>query len=889
MCRWVRTIFGKSRRGAAAPANPAPTNPPAPPPDTLKLSYFDETLAVEHYAINLRRRKLAHTAERPHHPIERLVPSDAGTLTHPQPPLSHLPMPTLTPAATVDLEDPKKNFRTRPRPIPSTAVGVALSGGGIRSAAFCLGALQALDSHNVIERTDYLSTVSGGGYIGSCMTAGMSQNSGDPPAKGKFPFGGESDIRDNDAVGHLRNFSNYLMPRVRSGMINLLDVTAIILRGLLVNSVLVFMILIFAAIVTYASYPNWDDLETGNFAFRFLFVGAPRVVGSIPWLLIKGVSALMPAGIEHWLTTLATPAAVPISYLVSGYDALLYSLTIPFIYTGFFASLVAGGLIAWAITRSDVGHTGNDANSRDLVKIRWMLGITFVSAFLDLQPLCIHELDSLSKMILGLASLPALAAAATVVLFARRLGAFLETTRLSKGLLTRVLRIATHISLVAAGLVLPLILLVAYWHLTAWLYAEGGVQPSLRLQVLPYAYGVALLISAFVASLIRANAYSLHQFYKDRLSRAFLFKEVPGGPEQKGLRSFKLSWIDTTASPYHIVNAALNVQGSPEANRRGRNADFFTFSRDFVGSDLTHFAQTSTKAVGALDMERIDPRLDFGSAMAISGAAISANMGSNTVRWLSPTLALFNIRLGYWLRNPRHIAANPQTAARHKNALHRYWDHFLGNFYLLLEMFNRLDEKRDYIFLSDGGHIENLGIYQLLKRGCRLIIAIDAEADPEISCASLLKLERYARIDLGIRIILPWEQIRNCNRRLNEDIDPRTPQEAARRLGPHCALGPILYEDGSRGTLLYFKSSLSGDEKDYVLDYKKRNKDFPHETTGDQFFTEEQFEVYRSLGYHVVEGYFSGSDEVSWLRTGRRAWPSIGAARAEVRQALGWT
>jgi hypothetical protein len=204
-------------------------------------------------------------------------------------------------------------------------------------------------------------------------------------------------------------------------------------------------------------------------------------------------------------------------------------------------------------------------------------------------------------------------------------------------------------------------------------------------------------------------------------------------------------------------------------------------------------------------------------------------------------------------------------------------------------MFNVLDENNKFIYLSDGGHIENLGIYQLLKRGCRLIIAIDAEADPEISCASLLKLERYARIDLGVRIILPWEEIRECYRETSAAISPRTPKEAERRRGPHCAIGRIVYEDGSYGILLYFKSSLSGDEKDYVLDYKKRNSDFPHENTSDQFFTEEQFEVYRSLGYHVVEGYFSGTDDVSFLNDGNRAWSDIKAANAEVREALGWT
>ena len=186
---------------------------------------------------------------------------------------------------------------------------------------------------------------------------------------------------------------------------------------------------------------------------------------------------------------------------------------------------------------------------------------------------------------------------------------------------------------------------------------------------------------------------------------------------------------------------------------------------------------------------------------------------------------------------------------------------------------------------SDGGHVENLGVYRLLKRGCKLIIVIDAGADPEISCASLLKLERFARIDLGLQIILPWEQILKPNRTTSEALNQRPPQPATRHRGPHCAIGSILYEDGNKGIMLYFKSSLTGDEKDYILDYKKRNPDFPHETTSGQFFTEEQFETYRSLGYHVVSRYFLG-DEVSWQNSGLGHWKELAVAKREVLEAL---
>jgi hypothetical protein len=162
----------------------------------------------------------------------------------------------------------------------------------------------------------------------------------------------------------------------------------------------------------------------------------------------------------------------------------------------------------------------------------------------------------------------------------------------------------------------------------------------------------------------------------------------------------------------------------------------------------------------------------------------------------------------------------------------RWYDQISLKFYLLLEMLNFLDEKSRNV-LTDGGHIENLGIYELLKRGCQLIIAIDAEADPSMSFASFVKMERYARIDLGIRVSLPWEKIARTTQFVNNDLaqNSTTGSRPLRRKGPHCAVGRIFYDTGAEGILVYVKSSLSGDEKDYILDYKKRYSKFPHEST----------------------------------------------------------
>jgi hypothetical protein len=833
----------------------------------FKLSYFDEALAVELEAVNKRRQKIAAKEHREFLPIRKLNPVEPQWLGRDRPQSPPLPEPTARPAMTVNAKHPDAK-RMRALPIPCTAVGIALSGGGIRSAAFCLGALQALDFYGVINRADYLSTVSGGGYVGSCLTASMSQNGGE------FPFGGAADVRDNEAIGHIRNYSNYLMPRAHSALRNVLDVASILLRGLLANSLIVLTFLLAAACITFFAFPTWSDLQQANFVLRF----AGSVLSSLGALFGLLATFALPSWLVHVLSSIGSLVGRGASWLTSSVADF------PFALTSAFAAATTVILIFWAWKRSTTKSNANDVNSWILGVARIFLGLTILLAILDVQPLLIRAsvwlCQNYSKITAFLSPAVVLAAV-TIALFARRLGAFLETTEITALRSVRFKRIVARLSLISAGLVLPLMLLALYWIISAVLI-DGSPLAG------PYNIGIArtfslalFLVLTVIMWTFEANAYSLHQFYKDRLGKAFLFRpRFTGQPDPPELGRFKLSQVVTTECPYHIINAALNVQGSKEANRRGRNADFFSFTRDFVGSDLTHFAVTSTR-LATNDIETVDPKLDLGSAMAISGAALSANMGSNTVRWLSPTLALLNIRLGYWLRNPRDLAKR-KYFLRPREWLYN----FLGKFYLLLEMFNFLDEDGKFIYLSDGGHIENLGIYQLLKRGCRLIIAIDAEADPEISCASLLKVERYARIDLGIRIILPWEQIRARNRQVNTEIDPATADEPARQHGPHCALGPILYEDGSRGILLYFKSSLSGDEKDYLLDYKKRNGDFPHETTGDQFFTEEQFEVYRALGYHVVDGYFSNTDDVSWLSHGHGSWTDINAAKAGVQQAL---
>jgi hypothetical protein len=808
------------------------------------LRYFDEVLPVEQEAIGDRRARTGRPALGG--PRRLSKPNGSAHPPREDPKRETPPRAGSPPSDPTDIRlggaTPPDEARSHPQPRPGDATGLALSGGGIRSAAFCLGALQALEIHGAIDGLDYLSTVSGGGYTGACMTAAMSGG-------GDFPFQDGADPRDSIAVGHLRNYSNYLVPRDRTPARNFADNAAIILRGLLANALLVLMVLILLALLTIAAYPQEASLGQGSFL--------PRLSDAMlrgGWLdrLAHANDILGPAPFRLTVWALAVLAALLMLWVV------LRSLA-PYVASQFTAG---DRPFAW---------TDDDADGPLLGIARYIFWFAALCALLDLQPILIHLLDRLYRWgearqwttasvgpLLGMLT----AFVGAIGAFADTLGRFLKISQRSDGWRTLALRIATSLAIWIAALLLPLLLLLGYLHLSAW--GMAGLDAVWRpFDTVASHYLLVFIPLLALAAIFQPNAYSLHRIYRDRLSKAFLFDPAiqdPQSGEPKALDDFKLSAIGHATSPYHIINAAMNVQGSLAANRRGRDADFFTFTRDFIGSDLTLYARTH-------DIERIDPTVDLAAAMAVSGAAISANMGANTVRPLSPTLALLNIRLGYWLRNPRDLA-KPKSLGRRGIDLARF---LLNRFYLLLEIFNLLDEKRGIIYLTDGGHIENLGIYELLKRGCQLIVAVDAEADPTLAFPSLVRLERYARIDLGVRIDLPWPEIALRSRAV--DRSAAKGRSISGRHGPHCAIGRILYPGGTEGILLYVKSSLSGDEPDYVLDYKKRYPSFPHETTGDQFFSEEQFEAYRALGFHAVDRCLGDAREdvpiaAEWRRSG---------------------
>ena len=121
-----------------------------------------------------------------------------------------------------------------PESVPSTGlglIGLALSGGGIRSATFSLGIIQALAKHEFLKKVDYLSTVSGGGFTGSCLSSVL--NAKDTGSEqDRFPLHYQAGAEEPLGVGQLRNSAHYLAP---GGLLDKIRIPALVLRGVLSN------------------------------------------------------------------------------------------------------------------------------------------------------------------------------------------------------------------------------------------------------------------------------------------------------------------------------------------------------------------------------------------------------------------------------------------------------------------------------------------------------------------------------------------------------------------------------------------------------------------------------------------------------------------------------
>jgi hypothetical protein len=395
-----------------------------------------------------------------------------------------------------------------------------------------------------------------------------------------------------------------------------------------------------------------------------------------------------------------------------------------------------------------------------------------------------------------------------------------------------------------------------------------------------------LIVGVLLAWRVDINKFSLHMMYRNRLVRAYF------GASNQRRQAHPFTGFDpaddehmdelftpngkSVQRPYHIVNTALNLVNGQELAWQTRKAANFTFSPAFCGFELPSMASPSGIKVGNEAMRggfrrtasyrphppaRHDEEkgINLGMAVAVSGAAASPSMGYHSSPPLAFLMTLFNVRLGRWFANPvrpvppqkRRAALTgadvPVKAARTSPSL--------GLWYLLKELFGLTDAKSKFVYLSDGGHFENLGIYELVRRRCRLIVVIDAGADGHFDFEDLGNAIRKCGTDLYVDIEIDVGK-----------IDLAKPAEFSRS---HCVTGRIRYDKVDRGapvgTLLYIKPSLLGTEFADVLNYRKTNKTFPHQPTADQWFDETQFETYRSLGYNIGKIALEKSARAAWM------------------------
>jgi hypothetical protein len=191
-------------------------------------------------------------------------------------------------------------------------------------------------------------------------------------------------------------------------------------------------------------------------------------------------------------------------------------------------------------------------------------------------------------------------------------------------------------------------------------------------------------------------------------------------------------------------------------------------------------------------------------------------------------MTVFNVRLGWWYPNPA-MAGNGSLSP-----------HFSLS-YLAAELFGGASDSYPFVMVSDGGHFENLAAYELVRRRCRVIIVSDAECDVDYSFGGLGTLIRMCEVDFGHRIRIKVD-----------DLRPRKGGDDALWSKERWTVGVIDYADGGPpGILIYMKASMNGDEDTAVRQYKSSRPPFPHETTGDQFYGEDQFESYRRLGEEI--------------------------------------
>jgi hypothetical protein len=372
----------------------------------------------------------------------------------------------------------------------------------------------------------------------------------------------------------------------------------------------------------------------------------------------------------------------------------------------------------------------------------------------------------------------------------------------------------------------------------------------------------AVCVAWYLSRTMDVNRLSLHNVYRFRLAECYLDAldgvGLPERANQQSLEATLTPLADLAAEhndgPYSIINAALNVTKKGELTLQQRKAVNFIFTpkycgfhyakRDQVGmlekdayrkseqylsirQKLTSLDKNHDDARTGGDNKISRSRLLLSEAMAISGAAQSPNQGNHTSPAVAVLLSMANIRLGAWVGNPRHKQGWEKFPSVQGGSL--LWD----------ELLTHANDEKEFVYLSDGGHFENLGLYELVRRRCRIVFCSDADCDPAYEFRDLLNAMERCTVDFNATIKIDTSRLRRFGR------------SGYSRMS--FAVGTITYTDGGQpGVLVLFKPAITRSSSTVVQEYDSSNSAFPHEPTANQWFDEEQFEAYRLIGLEAA-------------------------------------
>jgi Patatin-like phospholipase len=737
-------------------------------------------------------------------------------------------------------------------------VGLALSGGGIRSASFGLGVLQALLANHVLEKIDYLSTVSGGGYIGAALTWFRKRQAGqgnqffnDTNPFGKQHEGARTPAEDGRSTGNtflsfLRQHGNYLAPDRK---LNTLTLAANVLRSMIV-SLLVYLALLVVAVSTIVFISHLACRTSGVFNAFGTLIGLekneppPSSYITIDWSNDGAVCKV----ISH--SGFRTGSRWRRSCLFR-FSFLLFAVcmgSLPLVAVGY--SIVTG---IEGSPAAPGGAPEAPQDGRGIGRYRLRTGMQIISGW------CLR----LAIVFAVLATVPIVYAFSMDKIFSLGLlgsvsGIWAALARIRKHLgqnaVFKLEWVGTILFRLGAALFVYSMLVLAY-HLTLkQIDMPAGVGADPPGAAVFFKVGALLVFSILVGWMANINYSTIGRMYRDRLMEAFL-------PNDQAIRESRLQPAtdadaallesmcreedETIRRPYHIINSNVILVNSPDKRLRGRGGDSFILSPRFCGSDATGYLETRNfmKKTG----KDRHGRMTLATAMATSGAAVNPNTGvagKGVTRdfFVSLMMTIFNLRLGYWATNP--CKGSPFKSPNY------WWPGFCS----LLGLGYREDNL--FIELSDGGHFENLGLYELVRRRVDTIIVSDAGADKGFNFGDLANAIERVRVDFGVGIRFKPE-----DEQLGKMLPGSCPgglfAEKFNLAAKGFVTGTIAYpkteqEEKKTGAIYLIKSTLLPNLPGDLYGYKARHADFPDQTTSDQFFAENQFEAYRELGYRTA-------------------------------------